>query len=135
MKKQPIILGIDYGIRNLGFAVSDGSLAQPLKTIKILSFNGALVAAVKTARQLKANKIVIGISEGSMAEKTQLFADTIKKKLKIPVVLWDETLSSYQSRQYLAERKIPFTKRKQKEHLFSACIILQNYLDSYSNNC
>ena len=135
MKKQSTILGIDYGIRNLGFSISDGSLAQPLKTKKILSFHGALTVAAKTARQLKADKIIIGISEGVMAEKTQLFADMIKKKLKIPVILWDETLSSYQSRQYLAEKKTPFAKRKQKEHLFSACIILQNYLDSHSNNC
>jgi len=132
MKKRLMILGIDYGIRNLGFAVSDGDLAEPLKTKKILSFNEALTIVAKTARQLKASKIVIGISEGAMAEKTRLFADTIKKKLKIPVVLWDETLSSYQSRQYLAREKITLAKRKQKEHIFSACIILQNYLDSYS---
>ena len=135
MKKQPIILGIDYGIRNLGFSISDGYLAQPLKTTKILSFDKALAVVAKTARQLKANKIIIGISEGAMAEKTQLFADAIKKRLKISVILWDETLSSCQSREYLAERKISYTKRKQKEHLFSACIILQDYLDSHSNNC
>ena len=135
MKKQPIIIGIDYGIRNLGFSISDGDLVQPLKTMKISSFNNALEIVVKTAKQFKIDKIVIGISEGVMAEKTQLFADAIKKQLKIPVILSDETLSSYQSRQYLAEQKTPFAKRKQKEHLFSACIILQNYLDSQSNNC
>jgi len=135
MKKQPIILGIDYGIRNLGFSISDGYLAQPLKTTKILSFDKALEVVAKTAKQSKADKIIIGISEGAMAEKTQLFADTIKKKLKIPIILSDETLSSRQSRQYLADSKTPYAKRKQKEHLFSACIILQDYLDSHSNNC
>ena len=135
MKKQPIIIGIDYGIKNLGFSISDENLAESLKTIKISSFDEALTSVAETAGQLKASKIVIGISEGIMAEKTKVFAAAIKKRLKIPVILWDETLSSYQSRKYLTERKMSFIKRKQKEHLFSACIILQDYLDSQQNNC
>lgn len=118
-------LGIDYGTKRVGVAVSYASLAEPLT---ILENDEHLLREVKKiVNEHKVKRIVVGLSENEMAKKTQAFAESLQNELKLPICFNDETLSSYQVHQFLRlhnlkERQGPI------DHL-AAAVILQNFLD------
>ncbi len=76
------------------------------------------------------DKIVIGFVEGEIKSYFQKFVKNFKtKKPNIEVVMWDETLTSRQARNWMIKQQVPKTKRKLKEHEIAASLILQSYLD------
>jgi len=111
-----MILGIDYGESWCGLATSEGSLAQPLKTVPAKT----VFAEVE---KLKPEKVVVGISEKNMAKKTLVFAGKLQEWVKVPVITVDETLTSVEA---LNIQK----KDKQKQHQVAAALILNRYLDN-----
>jgi putative Holliday junction resolvase len=118
------ILGLDYGTVRVGVAVSYASLAQPLT---ILPNNSKLVEAIMAlVAEHRIARIVVGESEGAMAKRSKEFADLLEQRLGLPIILIDETLSSYQVHEYLRGRRLK--KRGRIDHL-AAAVILQNYLD------
>lgn len=121
------ILGIDYGRKNIGLAYSIGSLAEPIAFIE--NDHNTIKHLKETCEHHKVKSIVIGISEGDMAEETRAFANKVKDELKFPVTLQDETLSSYETGLKLFHTKRK--KRSQPQDAFQAATILQDYLDSF----
>ncbi|MCL4397838.1 RuvX/YqgF family protein [Patescibacteria group bacterium] len=111
-----MILGVDYGESWCGIATSEGSLADPLKTVPTKN----IFAEVE---RLKPEKVVVGISEKNMAKKTLVFVDKLAAWTKMPIETVDETLTSVEA----AGIK---TKDKQKQHAVAAALILQRYLDN-----
>lgn len=120
------ILAIDYGKRKIGLALATNSIAEPYKVIRYESEEEVLEKIEKIVKAEKVEKIVIGISEGKMAEEARSFG----KKLNSPVVFQDETLTTQQAQELSIKAGIKRKKRKSLEDAYSAALILQAYLDS-----
>jgi putative Holliday junction resolvase len=119
-------LGIDYGTRRVGIAVSYASLAQPLT---ILDNNDQLLPQLThLLAEHHIKHIVVGISENRMARLTQEFVDKLRQITPISVTLIDETLSSHQVREYL--KTAPAHKRTMPIVHLAAAVILQDFLDA-----
>ncbi len=110
-----MILGIDYGLKNIGLATSEGSLAEPLTTIVISNQGSGVRAIGEITKKYQIDKIVVGVSEGKSKERATGFGKKLENVLGLPVEFVDETLSSYEA--------------GGKDHSKAAAIILQRYLD------
>jgi len=146
-EKPSRIIGIDFGLKRIGLAQSDERhiLASQLETFRA---DGKLEeTAAELARQLKQraeregfsiHSIVIGLplrmsgEVGLMADETKVFADALKGLIDVPVVLWDERLTSVQAERSMMEGRVRRKKRAQKVDGVAAVLILQSYLDSLS---
>jgi len=127
MKK---ILGIDYGRKKIGLSFSEGKLASPLKVLRIKSSEEAISKIVSLVKMENIEKVVVGVSEGKMAEEIKKFADKLKEKVNVRVETWDETLSTKDAIKLSIEAGIGQKKRKKMEDAYSATIMLQDFLDS-----
>lgn len=122
-------LGIDYGRRKVGLAISDGNLAEPLRVLLVNSLEEALEKVMGAIKLQQIEKVVVGISEGEMAEESRAFAKTIRNHSSIAVDTFDETLTSQDAQTLSREAGVGQKKRKGMEDAFAAAIMLQNYLD------
>ena len=138
------ILGIDYGERRIGLAVSDvtGTLARPLRTIAPPGSTAARAAAVAGEVAALASEtdgletVVVGLPrrlDGAADEQTArvlTFVEALRRSVQLPVVLQDERLSSVEAEQRLAVRERDWRRRKARLDAAAAAIILQDYLDA-----
>lgn len=124
------ILGIDYGRRKIGLALSGGKLAQPLKVVRIKSIDESVQEVNKTVEKYGVEKLVIGVSEGEMAQEAKAFGEKVGFLTKKPFVFQDETLSTSEAQALAIEAGMKRKKRKSMEDAFSAAVILQSYLDN-----
>lgn len=120
-------LGVDFGLRKIGFAISEGILASPYKTIQVKGLKDAVDKVVEVARKEKIAKIIVGLPEGKIVSTVLGFINNLKKE-GFDVESCDETLSTKQATRQMIELNIPKEKRKIND-AYSAAIILQNYLD------
>ena len=139
MNKRAI--GLDYGSRTVGVAVSDalGITAQPVETIWRKQENHlrqTLRRIEEIIEEYGAGCIVLGYpknmngSLGERAERTEEFRDALCKRWPdIPVILWDERLTTLQAEQVLMEGGVRRENRKEHLDSMAAVLILQNYLD------
>ena len=118
------ILGIDYGRRKIGIAVSESGLSEPLKVLRVESFDDAVSKVKKVIESEKPEKVVVGISEGEMGEESEKFANEIGAET------FDETLTSQDAQRLSIEAGVGRKKRKGMEDAYAAALILQNYLDT-----
>ena len=134
------ILGLDFGSRTCGVAVSDplGMTAQGLETIVRKEENKlrrTLARIGDLAGEYGAERIVLGMplhmdgSMGERAEKTLLFKEQLERRLGLPVVLEDERLSTVEAEEVLIEAGVRREHRKQYVDKLAAVLILQRYLD------
>jgi len=133
-----IILSVDYGDRRTGIAVCDKNqiLASPVCVIN--EWNAEVLAdkIIDIANEKNAEKIVIGLpknmdgSKGFRAEACEGLGELIKGKCSIPVVFWDERLTTVSAHRILSDNNVRGKKRKAVVDALSAEIILQNYIDS-----
>lgn len=124
------LLCIDYGEAKIGIAVSSGKLAAPLKVIKYSDIAKLLLELEKIVRAENIAKIIVGISEGTSANKSYEFGNNLGDKLKLPVEFMDETLSTIDAQILSIESGMRRKKRKQMEDAYAAALILQKYLDN-----
>ena len=140
------MLGIDYGRKRIGLALSDASatLASPWKvlvrpgnardTVRVLAAEVGTLAAADDGLAA----VVVGWPrrlDGSPNEQTPLveaFATALGAAIGVPVVLQDERLSSHEADTRLALREKDWRKRKQVLDAAAAAVILQDYLDERS---
>lgn len=133
------VVAFDVGLRRTGVAVSDATatLARPWRVIE----GGSPEAAVALVEQMLVEEdgleaIVIGWPrrlDGSPTELTpyvQRFADAIRARVRVPVILQDERLSSREAESRLASREKDWRRRKARLDAASAAVILQDYLDA-----
>ncbi|KPJ70484.1 hypothetical protein AMJ51_01730 [Microgenomates bacterium DG_75] len=121
------ILGIDFGLAKIGLAIADDGLAQPLGVVK----NGqpALAKIARLVGQEQIEKIVIGVSEGKIGQKTRKYGEWLKTMTGVKVVFQDETLTTKEAIAKMIEAGKKKKYRQEKEDAFAAAIILQAYLD------
>ena len=124
-----IILGVDYGRRKIGLALSEGSLAQPLGVVKVTSSLDAVGKMRQAVAKHLAGTIVLGISEGKMAEEQKEFARLLSQTLPVEVRTWDETLTTMDAKSLSLAAHLPRAKRRKLEDAFAASVMLQSYLD------
>ncbi len=126
------ILGVDYGRKKIGLAIadSDSRLAEPLKVIRVENLEEGPGRVAEVVQVEEVEKVVLGISEGEMAEETKEFGKKLEEKLKIPVEFQDETLTTHDAQRLSLEVGMKRKKRKLMEDAYSATLILQDYLDS-----
>lgn len=123
------ILGIDYGGRRIGLAISEGEIARPLGVeLRVKNYE---LRIKKICEKENISKIVIGISEGKMAGKSREFGESLQKATGIPVEYFDETLSTHEAIRKMVEAGTTRKKRKEFIDAVSAAIILQEYLSSF----
>lgn len=124
------LLGIDYGLKKVGLALSSGQLSEPFTVIRYNNLNSLISQISIVCQKEKVEKIIVGISEGEMALKTREFIKNLKEKISIPIEEFDETLSTQEAQRLSIESGIKRSKRKNLEDAMAASIMLQNYLDT-----
>ena len=134
------ILGIDYGERRMGLALSDeeGIVAMPLRVVEVTGDAQAAKAVQQVCRETvpPPAEIVIGLplhmsgEKGPMAEKVARFAEQLQARTGIPVRTWDERLSSSMVERVLLDADMSRSRRKEVRDKLAAQVILQGYLDS-----
>ena len=135
------IMGLDYGTKTVGVAVSDGlSLtAQGVETIERKEENKlrrTLARIEELVKEYGVEKIVLGFPKhmnndiGERAEKTMEFRDTLLRRTGLEVELWDERLTTVAAERVLMESKVRRENRKKYIDKIAAVFILQGYLDS-----
>jgi putative holliday junction resolvase len=135
-------LGIDFGAKRIGLALSDatGMLASPWKTIEGAAAETAAARVAAVAVELAAESdglevLVVGWPrrlDGSDNDQTpivRVFAAALERLSGLPVILQDERLSSHEADARLALRERDWRKRKAKLDAAAAAVILQDYLD------
>lgn len=125
------LLGIDYGRRKVGLAISEGKVAEPLYVIRYSDTKILEQKIKKIIESEKIEKVVVGISEGQMAEETKKFLNAIRYTLlPVPIDTFDETLSTHDAQRASIEAGIKRKKRKSMEDAYAAATMLQGYLDA-----
>jgi len=137
-------LGIDLGSKTVGLAMSDltGTIASTYKTIffKNEDYQSTIDEIKQIVKENEIKKIVIGLPKnmnntlGERAIITTNYAKLLEENLNIPVVMFDERLTSVISNSILIEADISRKKRKKKVDSIAAQVILQDYLNKEKNN-
>ncbi len=130
------IMGLDYGEKRIGVAVSDplGITAQGVSTISYTDLDVALREIKALCIEFAIEKIVVGNpynmdgSRGSASEKAEEFAAELRRSLSLDVDLIDERLSSISAEKVLLDGDISRKKRRKVKDKLAAVIILEQYL-------
>jgi putative holliday junction resolvase len=140
-KRGMRILGLDYGSRRIGVALCDelGMTAQGVMTLIRKNREADLAAIAGLVERHGIERIVIGYplrldgSEGIQCEKINGFIRRLEARLLLPVVRWDETLSTKEAEELLREQGVRPEKRRAVVDRVAASLILQGYLDALAS--
>ena len=136
------ILGIDYGDKNIGLAVSDKLLitAQALNKYRLKNTREDIYYFKNLVQEYEITKIVIGLplrmdgTPGTRVQKTKEFACWLENCLNLPISFWDERLTTKQASKIISMQKIKKKSKRKYEDQLSAAIILSSYLESIQTN-
>ncbi len=131
-------MGIDYGDRRIGVAVSDplGITAQGVKTVQNRRWEKLKPELESLIKEYNPKKIILGLpknmdgSLGFRADATYEFAEQLKTVYDGEIVFWDERLTTVSASLILNETNTRGQDRKKVIDTVSACIILENYMNS-----
>ena len=132
------ILGIDYGDRRIGLAVSDvlQITAQALGLYQVTNKEADKEYFTQLVADYKIEKIVLGLplrldgTSGARVEKTKAFAQWLEEFLDTPIIFWDERLTTKQAVRVLSQQNVKGKDKKSLKDQISAVIILSSYLES-----
>ncbi|KPJ55860.1 MAG: hypothetical protein AMS16_03505 [Planctomycetes bacterium DG_58] len=132
-------MGIDYGRVRVGLALSDplGITAQPLAVLESKSPEVLLTDLGRIVSEREVTHVVLGLplkldgTEGSAASEARTFAEELRRRLDVPVELWDERLSTVQAERAMLDADMSRTQRKKRRDKVAAQILLQSYLDAH----
>ena len=130
------IMGLDYGEKRIGVAVSDslGITAQGVTVVSYKNIDGALREIKALCIEYAIEKIVVGNpynmdgSRGIASEKAEVFAARLRQTISVEVDLIDERLSSISAEKVLLEGDISRNKRRKVIDKLAAVLILEQYL-------
>lgn len=132
-------MSLDLGSRTIGIAVSDltGLIANGVETIRRTSPERDFRRLEELFTEWEVGEVVLGYPKnmngtiGERARLTEEFAEELKRRFPgLPVVLWDERLSTVAAERVLIDADIQRKKRRKVIDMMAAVVILQNYLDS-----
>jgi putative holliday junction resolvase len=134
------VMGLDVGSKTVGIAISDalGWTAQGIETVKIDESAGQF--GMSRIQELVAEYVVTSFvvgypknmnnSIGPRGEASEKYAEMLKEAFGLPVVLWDERLTTMAAERMLIDADVSRKKRKTVIDKMAAVMILQGYLDS-----
>lgn len=131
------ILGIDYGTRRIGLAVSDPSqlISSTLRTVENDDMKAALLSILQTIREMEIVAVVIGLpinmdgTHGEKAHEVETFIHKLAQKCNLPLISWDERWSTQSAHRLLLEQGKSPSKSRQIIDQMAAAFILQSFLD------
>jgi len=132
-------MALDVGEKTIGVALSDetGTIASPLTTIRRTeSIKADLREVVRLIEEHDVSKVVVGIpkmlsgEEAVQAGKVREFADRLARRLRIPLDLWDERLTTVEAERILMDAGKDRIERKKVVDQMAAAIILRSYLEA-----
>ena len=137
-------MGLDYGSKTIGVAVSDpmGLTAQGLEIIRREEENKLRKSRRRIeelVQEYQVEEIVLGFPKnmnntiGERAEKSLQLKETLERRLGLPVVMWDERLTTVEADRTLIEAGVRRENRKKYVDMIAAVFILQGYLDAKAN--
>jgi len=134
-------LGVDYGEKRVGLAISDesGILATPLRIADVLSPKQAARAVREACAEIEAVGIVVGLplnmngTIGFKAEEVNVFCERLRRSVNVPVETWDERLSTSMVERVLLDADMSRGKRRKVRDKLAAQVILQGWLDAKQN--
>ena len=135
------IMGLDYGSKTVGVAMSDplGITAQAVETIWRKDENKLRKTCARIEElisEYEVERIVLGLPKhmnndlGERAQKALAFGEMVKRRTGLEVVMWDERLTTVEAERTLIENNVRRENRKQSIDKIAAVFILQGYLDS-----
>ena len=132
------ILGLDVGSKTIGVALSDelNLIAQGVTTLKRKGLRLDIKDLLRMIEEFKVEKVVVGLpknmngSLGPSAKMVLSLVEELKKFVDLPIITWDERLSTVAAQKALLEADVSRKKRKQVIDKVAALLILQGYLDS-----
>jgi putative Holliday junction resolvase len=132
------VMALDVGDKTIGVAVSDALLltAQSRPTIRRKDLTSDVETLRRLAAENEVHEIVVGQpfhmngKESPQSQKVARFVDELHKVLDLPVIFWDERLTSFEAEQHLEQLGLNWRQRREQVDKIAAMIILQNYLDS-----
>ncbi|MFO0584307.1 MAG: Holliday junction resolvase RuvX [Anaeromyxobacter sp.] len=130
-------LGVDLGKARIGLALADEVLrtARPLETVRHVSAEADVARIVALAREWEATRAVVGLplnmdgTEGPAARHARAFAARLEAA-GLPVVLFDERLSTFEAEQRLRDQGVPGRTIRERVDAEAAAVILQGWLDA-----
>jgi putative Holliday junction resolvase len=136
------ILALDLGARRIGLAVSDPLrlTAQGLETLQRKNKRADLEHLAQLVQKYHVVEIVLGLplhmsgGETAQSRRSVEFAEELREKLRLPVHLWDERLTSAQANRLLRESEISIRRRGQAVDRMAATLILQSFLEARRAN-
>ena len=138
------VMGLDYGSKTIGVAISDplGLTAQGIEIIRREEENKlrkSLRRIEELIKEYQVEEIVLGFPKnmnntiGERAEKSLQLKETLERRCKLPVIMWDERLTTVEANRTLMESKVRRENRSKYVDMIAAVFILQGYLDSKEN--
>ena len=119
-------LGVDFGMKKIGFAISEGELSSPLTILHIKNLEDGVNQIKEVAMHEKADKIIIGLPDSGV--RKHILKVVKKLKEQFDVETFEETLSSKDAQKAMID--LGFGKKKRmEEDAYAAAIILQDYLE------
>ncbi|HEY7411624.1 MAG TPA: Holliday junction resolvase RuvX [Vicinamibacteria bacterium] len=130
-------LGLDVGDKVVGVAVSDetGTLARGLPNLARVGPRKDVKAVAALVREHQAGEVVVGLprsldgSLGPQAQKVLAFVEDLRGALRVPLVTWDERLTTVMAHRAFDEAELGRRRRKEVVDKVAAILILQSYLD------
>lgn len=134
------LLGLDYGRKRVGVAISDEERGFSFgrETLENKNIENLIIEITEICRQEEVEKIILGLPVNLKGERTpwtrevEVFAGQLKRDLKLPVEFQDERLTSQMSHSLFRDKKSEQKMEKSKVDEQSARIILQDYIDRNS---
>ncbi|MFL3025914.1 MAG: Holliday junction resolvase RuvX [Candidatus Neomarinimicrobiota bacterium] len=131
------LLAIDHGEKRIGLALSDPNkiISKPLKTISFSNYDNLSIDLIEIIERYEIEKLIIGLPIGMhgantlQTDKVEDFTNYLKNKIDIPIIMFDERLSSVSAKKSLVEQGIKTGHNKSKIDDTAAAIFLQHYLD------
>ena len=132
------VMGIDYGTKRIGVAISDPgcTMAHPLDIVQVRADGSHMEHLQAIVREYEITKVVVGLpynmdgTIGTTGEKVIAWSEKLGSALGLPVELWDERLTTFEAHGFLLDLNVRRKKRKHIVDKIAASIILNNYLDS-----
>lgn len=136
------LLGLDLGTKTIGLAISDADrrIATPLKTIKRTKFTADATELAAICDQNRVGALILGLplnmdgTEGPRAQSTRAFARNLEKIVPLPILFWDERLSTHAVTRTLLEADTSRKRRAEVVDKMAAAYILQGALDRLQND-
>lgn len=135
---MPRYLGVDYGERRVGLAISDelGMMALPLDILPVQGPKQVIRDVLRMCQEKQVATIVVGLplnmdgSRGAAVEAVERFVHELRRQAGLPVEVWDERMSSRQVERMLIDADLSRSRRKSLVDKLAAQVVLQSYLDA-----